>query len=383
MALVHLFYVVNVIQALITCYSNRCFDRSFFDDWVSDNICKIIGESELAQKQFFLAKFIDSSCHPKDMIRRYVKQQCSHCKSVPDEPALCLICGLIMFTKLEELLQRTTILLQRSTRQAFWPSLYLDAYGEEDLDMSRGRPLYLNEERYKALTYLVASHSLDHTSEELKYLVKCCRVVFHSVVQTIYTVENNTFGSTQTTSPIFWIKIYMNNLVLLIYKLVREQQRKLQLGRMKIFLGGYFGKENNLQCIGGIAHILEVDPKDFSFDELIEFIQELGAREATKIHYRVSTSAKSLQNSLILVYDKDSCSRILEVMQQFGPIESDVEHSVPQEDAAGIASVGEEEIAGLASVEDAVELVAGGEENASMGKENERVVKMFRWRLDR
>ncbi|KAJ0962441.1 hypothetical protein J5N97_030269 [Dioscorea zingiberensis] len=450
MALVHLFYVVNVIQALITCYSNCCFDRSFFDDWVSNNICKIIGESELAQKQFFFAKFIDSSCHPKDMIRRltlpylrrcallwklmnsstltsaldkyhtwegftsganndsvidtnclsielnevrelenmfqicslevilkdelvrtltfrwcehfsekfktskhehvlyctpavpfrlmqlprlyqdllqrYVKQQCSHCKSVPDEPALCLICGELcspswknccrVYRCLEHAMVcgagvGVFLLVRRDynltakiyRRKPFRPSLYLDAYGEEDLDMSRGRPLYLNEERYKALTYLVASHSLDHTSEVLrqttimKYLVKCCRVVFHSVVQTIY---------------------------------VGEQQRKLQLGRMKIFLGGYFGKENNLQYIGGIAHILKMDPKDFSFDELIEFIQELGAREATKIHYRGSTSAKSLQNSLILVYDKDSCSRILEVMGQFGPIELYVEQVYPK-----------------------------------------------------
>lgn len=32
-------------------------------------------------------------------------------------------------------LQKTTILLQRSARLAFWPSLYLDAFGEEVLDL--------------------------------------------------------------------------------------------------------------------------------------------------------------------------------------------------------------------------------------------------------
>ncbi|KAM0948285.1 putative carboxypeptidase U transcription factor interactor and regulator Znf-B family [Dioscorea sansibarensis] len=312
-ALVHLFYVVAVIQALGTCYSNHCFDRSPFDDWVSNNVGKIIGEPEFAQKRF-LAKYIDSSCYPTDMIRRltlpylrrcallwklmnssalafsfesyhtwegldfsansdsvvdtnclsnelnelgelqkmfhicslemvlqdelvrtltsrwcqhfaqkfkackhehvfyatpavpfrlmqlprlyqdllqrYIKQQCSHCKSVPDEPALCLICGKLCSPSWKNccranrclehaivcgagvgvflLVRKTTILLQRSARQAFWPSLYLDAYGEEDLDMSRGRPLYLNEERYKGLAYLVASHGLDHTSEILR-----------------------------------------------------------------------------------------------------------------------------------------------------------------------------------------------------------------------
>ncbi|KAH9672311.1 E3 ubiquitin-protein ligase PRT6 [Citrus sinensis] len=49
---------------------------------------------------------------------------------------------------------RTTILLQRCARQAPWPSPYLDAFGEEDIEMHRGKPLYLNEERYAALTYM-------------------------------------------------------------------------------------------------------------------------------------------------------------------------------------------------------------------------------------
>nr|CAB3472205.1 unnamed protein product [Digitaria exilis] len=64
--------------------------------------------------------------------------------------------------------QKTTILLQRSARLAFWPSPYLDAFGEEDHEMHRGKPLYLSQERYAALTYLVASHSLDRTSEVLR-----------------------------------------------------------------------------------------------------------------------------------------------------------------------------------------------------------------------
>ncbi|KAK6152463.1 hypothetical protein DH2020_015098 [Rehmannia glutinosa] len=55
----------------------------------------------------------------------------------------------------EDLLQRTTILLQRSARQAPWPSPYLDAFGEEGVEMNRGKPLYLNEERYAALTHMI------------------------------------------------------------------------------------------------------------------------------------------------------------------------------------------------------------------------------------
>ncbi|KAF3778894.1 E3 ubiquitin-protein ligase [Nymphaea thermarum] len=52
-------------------------------------------------------------------------------------------------------LLKTTILLQRYARQSPWPSPYLDAFGEEDNELLRGKPLYLNEERYATLTYLV------------------------------------------------------------------------------------------------------------------------------------------------------------------------------------------------------------------------------------
>ncbi|KAM0953533.1 putative carboxypeptidase U transcription factor interactor and regulator Znf-B family [Dioscorea sansibarensis] len=312
MALVHLFYVVSVIQAMITCYNNCYFDVSCFGDWILSDVCEVIGRSKLALKYFF-SDCIDSSLYPKDVIRRltlpylrrcallwqliqssnlapscngtytgkglnssmdntsviensyvaieltslrelekmfqicslevilqdelvhalakrwcqhfcgkfkvrkyehfyccspaipfklmqlpqiyqdllqrYVKLQCCHCKSIPDEPALCLLCGKLCSPSwkyccresrcLEHamtcgagigvflLVRKTTILLQRSVRLAFWPSPYLDAYGEEDLNMARGEPLYLNEDRYKALACMVASHSFDHTSEVL------------------------------------------------------------------------------------------------------------------------------------------------------------------------------------------------------------------------
>ncbi|PPE00354.1 hypothetical protein GOBAR_DD02665 [Gossypium barbadense] len=63
------------------------------------------------------------------------------------------------------LIRRTTILLQRCAQQAPWPSPYLDVFGEEDIEMHRGKPLYLNEERYAALSYMVASHGLDRSSK--------------------------------------------------------------------------------------------------------------------------------------------------------------------------------------------------------------------------
>nr|ACF79772.1 unknown [Zea mays] len=124
------------------------------------------------------------------LLERYIKMQCPDCGSVPDEPALCLLCGKLCSPSWKPccrtgkcqnhalqcgagigiflLVRKTTILLQRSARLTFWPSLYLDAFGEEDNEMHRGKPLYLSQERYTSLTYLVASHSLDRTSEVLR-----------------------------------------------------------------------------------------------------------------------------------------------------------------------------------------------------------------------
>ncbi|XP_018475972.1 E3 ubiquitin-protein ligase PRT6-like isoform X3 [Raphanus sativus] len=125
----------------------------------------------------------------QDLLRRYIKKPCSNCKKVMIDPALCLLCGRlcspIMLPCCSEsdcqthavtccagtgvflLLRGTTIWLQRFGSQSSWSSLYLDTFGEEDTNLLRGKPLYLNEERYAALTYMVGSHGLDHSSEVL------------------------------------------------------------------------------------------------------------------------------------------------------------------------------------------------------------------------
>ncbi|XVE96880.1 hypothetical protein REPUB_Repub02eG0261800 [Reevesia pubescens] len=125
----------------------------------------------------------------QDLLQRYIKQCCPDCKAVLEEPALCLLCGRLCSPNWKPccresgckphamtcgagigvflLIRRTTILLQRCARQGPWPSPYLDAFGEEDIEMHRGKPLYLNEERYAALTYMVASHGLDRSSNVL------------------------------------------------------------------------------------------------------------------------------------------------------------------------------------------------------------------------
>ncbi|KAF8096039.1 hypothetical protein N665_0319s0055 [Sinapis alba] len=125
----------------------------------------------------------------QDLLQRYIKKTCSNCRKVIEEPALCLLCGRLCSpiwrpccresgcqthavtcgagTGVYLLIRRTTVLLQRFARQSPWPSPYLDTFGEEDIEMARGKPLYLNEERYAALTYMVGSHGLDHSSKVL------------------------------------------------------------------------------------------------------------------------------------------------------------------------------------------------------------------------
>ncbi|CAA0829795.1 E3 ubiquitin-protein ligase PRT6 [Striga hermonthica] len=125
----------------------------------------------------------------QDLLQRYIKKSCPDCGVVKEEPVVCLLCGKLCSPNWKTccrgsgcqthamvcgagigvflLVRRTTILLQRSARQAPWPSLYLDAFGEEDVEMHRGKPLFLNEERYAALTHMVASHGLDRSSKVL------------------------------------------------------------------------------------------------------------------------------------------------------------------------------------------------------------------------
>ena len=52
------------------------------------------------------------------------------------------------------LVQKCTILLMHNNKSAYSPSLYVDEHGEEDPQLKRGLPLYLNEARYRALELL-------------------------------------------------------------------------------------------------------------------------------------------------------------------------------------------------------------------------------------
>lgn len=52
------------------------------------------------------------------------------------------------------LVQKCTVLLMHNNKSAYSPSIYVDEHGEEDPGLRRGRPLFLNNDRYRALEML-------------------------------------------------------------------------------------------------------------------------------------------------------------------------------------------------------------------------------------
>ena len=52
------------------------------------------------------------------------------------------------------LVQKCTVLLMHNNKSAYSASLYVDEHGEEDPSLRRGRPLFLNDKRYRALEKL-------------------------------------------------------------------------------------------------------------------------------------------------------------------------------------------------------------------------------------
>jgi len=52
------------------------------------------------------------------------------------------------------LVQKCTVLLMHNNKSAYSPSIYVDEHGEEDPGLRRGRPLFLNNDRYRALELL-------------------------------------------------------------------------------------------------------------------------------------------------------------------------------------------------------------------------------------
>ncbi|XP_076043889.1 ubr3 ubiquitin ligase [Oratosquilla oratoria] len=119
----------------------------------------------------------------------YHRRQCSQCNSIPKDPSVCLLCGTMVCFKescckqqdVNECVQHaidcgagtamflvinsSTVIVIRGIRACVWGCVHLDAFGEEDRELKRGKPLYLSEDRYKLLEQQWLSHSFDHISK--------------------------------------------------------------------------------------------------------------------------------------------------------------------------------------------------------------------------
>jgi Proteolysis_6 C-terminal len=66
------------------------------------------------------------------------------------------------------LVQKCTVLLMHNNKSAYSPSIYVDEHGEEDPQLKRGRPLFLNEARYRALELLWRQQSIPREVAQIR-----------------------------------------------------------------------------------------------------------------------------------------------------------------------------------------------------------------------
>ncbi|XP_075685544.1 E3 ubiquitin-protein ligase UBR3 isoform X2 [Rhinoderma darwinii] len=119
----------------------------------------------------------------------YHRKACSVCTKVPKDPALCLVCGTFVCLKglcckqqnfcecvlhsqncgagtgIFLLINASVIIIIRGHRFCLWGSVYLDAHGEEDRELRRGKPLYICKERYNVLEQQWVTHTFDHINK--------------------------------------------------------------------------------------------------------------------------------------------------------------------------------------------------------------------------
>ena len=115
------------------------------------------------------------------LLLRHQDCRCTLCGQVPKEPALCLVCGSLLCFKNADgsgectahtktycgdvgaylvLRACAVVLLLGSGRQCVWGSLYLDAHGEKDAYLQRGKTLYLQPNKCRLLTRGLINHTI-------------------------------------------------------------------------------------------------------------------------------------------------------------------------------------------------------------------------------
>jgi hypothetical protein len=165
---------------------NLILDKTLNNTHASrDTIEEILG---LTCVQYHKPEFLLLPDTYSDLFLYYSAKKCKFCNKIPRNPSICLVCGAHVCYKREfccdEMrsfnvthmnecgagtgvflsVNSTYIYIVRNTRVAIWASLYLDKHGEEDIDLKRGKPLYLSKERYNLLTALWCNHLFDYNN---------------------------------------------------------------------------------------------------------------------------------------------------------------------------------------------------------------------------
>jgi len=120
-----------------------------------------------------------------DLVSSVQQGLCDKCKLQRHDSAVCLICGEILtlapcsvdvvtrqgaatiHNQRHHLnvgvifaLHRRVLILMHRRKTAYWPSLYVDKYGEDNSHTNRGLPLYLDVKRWEKLQNLWATNGI-------------------------------------------------------------------------------------------------------------------------------------------------------------------------------------------------------------------------------
>ncbi|KAL4125401.1 hypothetical protein PRIC2_008986 [Phytophthora ramorum] len=135
-------------------------------------------------------RLIDLPIQYDELYSEMADRKCTRCDKVPCDPGLCLICGEYLCcgdscctrafmphgppvgectrhaaecgggVGIVLLLEQCRIAVVGGSMAAYFPCPYVDAHGEEDVGLQRGRPLRLDMARYKYLESLWLSHRI-------------------------------------------------------------------------------------------------------------------------------------------------------------------------------------------------------------------------------
>ncbi|TMS35319.1 hypothetical protein L596_002749 [Steinernema carpocapsae] len=152
------------------------FEKKFVSDWIGHYLeVPEVGEIDLDVQEPLVWKnrtLIDLDNNFDDIFKYNYNRECLNCDRVSKNPMVCLVCGTLVCIEYVERSRETSelishvksctsgnccflsiltslIVIVQNYEYSIWGSVYLDNHGEEDRQLKRGRPLFLNKNRYR------------------------------------------------------------------------------------------------------------------------------------------------------------------------------------------------------------------------------------------